>query len=124
MATSRDEDAGRLILSNATPFLWKRSAKGVKGMSKWTFPEHITPGETVTVLVAFAGRKGPHASVSYQVSKRVARSHATAAAAATALLLRFLILIYNASTCRALVYSNSQFCNVVVGQVFDVYLLI
>ncbi|CAN0405528.1 unnamed protein product, partial [Laminaria digitata] len=42
-------------MANATPFLWKRSAKKAKGMSAWTFPEHVSPGETVTVAIGFKG---------------------------------------------------------------------
>ncbi|CAN0480793.1 unnamed protein product, partial [Scytosiphon promiscuus] len=45
-------------MANATPFLWKRSAKKNKGMSAWAFPERVAPGETVTVAIAFKGGDG------------------------------------------------------------------
>lgn len=67
MATSRHHDAGRLNLANATPFVWKRSAKKVKDMSAWAFPEVVPPGATVEVAVAFKGAGG-HAQASYQVN--------------------------------------------------------
>ena len=67
MATSRDDsDAGRLVLANATPFLWKRSAKAAKEMSSWNFPAAVHPGETVTVAISFKA-DGGHGQASYQV---------------------------------------------------------
>lgn len=69
MARSGNDDVGRLIMANATPFLWKRSAKKNKGMSAWAFPERVTPGETVTVAIAFKGGDGADGRASYQVSE-------------------------------------------------------
>ncbi|CAN0208596.1 unnamed protein product, partial [Ectocarpus fasciculatus] len=67
MATRRgDRDAGRLILTNATPFLWKRSLKTPKGMRLWSFPEHVEPGESVEVEIAFSGGANVHGQASYQ----------------------------------------------------------
>lgn len=54
-------------MANATPFLWKRSAKKAKGMSAWTFPERVRPGETVTVAIGFRGEDGADGRASYQV---------------------------------------------------------
>lgn len=56
-------------MANATPFLWKRSAKKNKGMSAWAFPERVAPGETVTVAIAFKGGDGADGRASYQVSE-------------------------------------------------------
>lgn len=68
MATRQvDESAGRLILTNATPYVWKRSLKKPKGMKLWTFPETVDPGASVVVLVAFAGGDRAHGQASYQV---------------------------------------------------------
>ncbi|CAN0485009.1 unnamed protein product, partial [Ectocarpus sp. 12 AP-2014] len=68
MATRRgDRDAGRLILTNATPFLWKRSLKTPKGMRLWSFPEEVDPGESVEVEIAFSRRANVHGQASYQM---------------------------------------------------------
>ncbi|CAN0381829.1 unnamed protein product, partial [Hapterophycus canaliculatus] len=46
-------DAGRLVLTNATPYKWQRSLKTPKGMRLWSFPEHVDAGASVVVEVAF-----------------------------------------------------------------------
>lgn len=60
-------DAGRVILTNATPYAWKRSLNKPKGMKTWTFPDDIEPGASVVCLVAFQGGDGAHGQASYQV---------------------------------------------------------
>ncbi|CBN77702.1 conserved unknown protein [Ectocarpus siliculosus] len=68
MATRRgDRDAGRLILTNATPFLWKRSLKTPKGMRLWSFPEEVDAGESVEVEIAFSRTTNVHGQASYQM---------------------------------------------------------
>lgn len=68
MATPRvDDSAGRLVLTNATPYLWKRSLKKKNGMKLWSFPESVEPGASVVVHVAFSGGDGVHGQASYQV---------------------------------------------------------
>lgn len=71
MATSQvdDDGAGRLILTNATPYVWKRSLKKPKGMKLWTFGERIEPGESSVVQIAFEGGDGAHGQASYQVRR-------------------------------------------------------
>lgn len=66
-------------MANATPFLWSRSAKKAKGMSAWSFPEKVQPGETVTVAIGFKGGgdgDGADGRCSYQVrqTQRAQRS--------------------------------------------------
>lgn len=74
MATPQgNSDAGRLILTNATPYAWKRSLKKPKGMKTWNFPEDIAPGASVVCLVAFQGGDGAHGQASYQVREEAAR---------------------------------------------------
>lgn len=67
MATSRDDDAGKFVVANATPFLWKQSEIKESGMSSWHFPKEVKPGETITATVAFQGGQDAHGEVSYQV---------------------------------------------------------
>lgn len=68
MAAHQGNDgAGRLVLTNATPYVWKRSLKKPKGMKLWTFPETVDPGASVVVLIAFADGDGAHGQASYQV---------------------------------------------------------
>jgi len=69
MATPSDaNDAGRLILTNATPYDWKRSLNKPKGMKVWAFPAEIAPGASVVCQIAFAeGGDGAHGQAGYQV---------------------------------------------------------
>lgn len=68
MATPSDaNDAGRLILTNATPYDWKRCQNKPKGMKVWAFPAEVAPGGSVVCQVAFAGGDGAHGQASYQV---------------------------------------------------------
>ena len=70
MATpSENNDAGRLILTNATPYEWKKSLNKPKGMKVWAFPAEVAPGASVVCRVAFAGGDGAHGQASYQVRK-------------------------------------------------------
>lgn len=65
-----DDDAGRLVLANATPFLWKLSGSKKNRMAKWHFPSDVQPGQTVNCLVEFGGEGNggpPHGEASYQV---------------------------------------------------------
>ncbi|CAB1108229.1 unnamed protein product [Ectocarpus sp. CCAP 1310/34] len=78
MATRRgNRDAGRLILTNATPFLWKRSLKtpkGMKGMGLWSFPEEVDPGESVEVGIAFSRKSQRARTIQLPVSGRNSQS--------------------------------------------------
>lgn len=67
MATSSDDNAGKFLVANATPFLWKQSGMKESGMSSWRFPREVKPGETFTATVAFEGGEGAHGEVTYQV---------------------------------------------------------
>lgn len=68
MATPQgNNDAGRMVLTNATPYAWKRSLNKPKGMKTWNFPAGIAPGASVVCLVAFQGGDGAHGQASYQV---------------------------------------------------------
>lgn len=74
MATPQENnDAGRMVLTNATPYAWKRSLNKPKGMKTWNFPEGIAPGASVICLVAFKGGDGAHGQASYQVCEEAAR---------------------------------------------------
>lgn len=72
MATQGSDDAGRMILTNATPYVWKRSLNKPKGMKVWTFPTDIAPGASVVCLVAFQGGDGAHGQAGYQVCEEAA----------------------------------------------------
>lgn len=67
-----NNDAGRMILTNATPYAWRRSLNKPKGMKVWTFPIEIAPGASVVCLVAFKGGNGAHGQASYQVCDKSA----------------------------------------------------
>lgn len=68
MATPQgNNDAGRMILTNATPYAWKRSLNKPKGMKTWNFPAGLAPGASVVCLIAFQGGNGAHGQASYQV---------------------------------------------------------
>lgn len=74
MATPRDaNDAGRLILTNATPYDWKRCQNKPKGMKVWAFPAEVAPGASVVCQVAFAGGDGAHGQAGYQVCGSLTR---------------------------------------------------
>lgn len=68
MATPHgNSDAGRLVLTNATPYKWKRSLRAPKGMKLWSFPAHVDAGASVVVEIAFRGGDDAHGQASYQV---------------------------------------------------------
>lgn len=72
MATPGGADAGKLLISNATPCVWKLTDSKKHNMPVWEFPEEVNPGETVVALIQFGkdggGNPGPSGVACYQVS--------------------------------------------------------
>lgn len=77
MATPGGTDAGKLLISNATPHVWKLADSKTHKMPVWEFPEEVNPGETVVALIQFgkdgAGNPGPSGVACYQVSNATQR---------------------------------------------------
>lgn len=66
MADQAQDESGRLVMANATPFVWRLTTCEKTGMKKFTFPRVIQPGQTVTARIEFGGGKS-HGQTSYQV---------------------------------------------------------
>lgn len=60
------DNAGRLSMANATPFLWKLSKSQKQSMTNWNFPTQVRPGQTIIAWIEFGGPTSS-AEVSYQV---------------------------------------------------------